>query len=73
MIPAIMLVVCGVVTLASATYIGIPTSVLYCIAEILCIKTETDIFHLSCTEGTNRKECSQIVEGLNRGRKNNAN
>jgi len=34
----ILLIVCGVVILAAATYFGIPSSVLFCIAGVLAFK-----------------------------------
>ena len=34
----ILLIVCGVVILAAATYFGIPSSVLFCIAGVLALK-----------------------------------
>jgi hypothetical protein len=34
----ILLIVCGVVILAAATYFGIPSFVLFCIAGVLALK-----------------------------------
>ena len=42
----ILLIVCGVVILAAA-YFGIPSFVLFCIAGVPSLKTETDIFCLN--------------------------
>ena len=42
-IAGILLIVCGVVILASTNYFGIPSLVLFCIARSTCIKRETNI------------------------------
>ncbi len=59
--------------MTSATYFGIPSFVLYCIAGILALREKQTFFTSDSQKGTNRKEYSQTVEGLNHGgRKNNA-